>query len=183
VACPRRSTALILQGRLGVFARFRPDGSDAREPAWHPSLPRRTLVIRMGWDEDELDYGYLLERCIDGSSWYLHFGRARGIAYYCKLLRRETNIFASVSKVDQRLRSPLIFCLTLDGESVSEDLGLDCRWGKDDDASSLAIEARHFQRTVMPLLFESSAFQSAVSDLVFHQRRASEISSGRLLNR
>ena len=116
----------------------------------------------MSWDDDSLEYGYVVTRLADGSWWHLHFGRG-GASYACELLGRPTDILAclqwfaawAVAKSGQSL-------LTLDGErveSAADGPVLDFRWPDD-------LEATHFQRAVMPLLDNSEAFESAVREVV-----------------
>lgn len=127
----------------------------------------------MTWDEDSLEYGYVLVRLADGGWWHLHFGRSDW-KYHCGLLGRCTRVLACVQRfaAGAVARSPQ-FLLTLDGEGVdlsAADAGLDFDWGDQSaDPESLA-EALHFQRGVMPLLYDSPAFQRAAAEVVSHLR-------------
>ena len=120
----------------------------------------------MSWDDDSLEYGYLVARMGEGGWWHMHFGRCEA-SYDCELLGRPTNILAclrwfaawAVPKSEQ-------FLLTLDGErveSAADGPALDFRWPDD-------LEAAHFQQEVMPLLYVSEAFQSAASEVVRCQK-------------
>lgn len=137
----------------------------------------------MTWDDDSLEYGYVVTRPPDGGWWHLHFGRA-AVAYDCELLGRRSEVFAVVQHFGAGAvaRSPQ-YVLTLDGEGVdrpARDLGLDCRWGRDAGDAELADDARRFQREVMPLLYDSPAMQGALAEIVNRGRHLRWVAPGRL---
>jgi hypothetical protein len=137
----------------------------------------------MVWDEDTLEYGYVLDRIAGGGWWHLHFGRS-GWSYHCDLLGRRTKILASVERfaAGAVAESPR-FLLTLDGEGVGlteAEAGLDFRWGDRPADPLVAAEALHFQREIMPLLYDSPAFQRAAAEVVARQRHLRVVASGKL---
>ena len=137
----------------------------------------------MSWDEDTLEYGYVLDRPADGGWWHLHFGRS-GWSYHCDLLGRRTGILACVQRfaAGAAALSPR-FLLTLDGEGVDlsgADARLDCGWGQRPSDAELAAAARHFQREVLPLLYDSPAFQRATAEVVARGRHLRVVASGKL---
>src|SRR5580704_9952937 len=72
----------------------------------------------MTWDEDPLEYGYILDRLFGGGWWHLHFGRA-GWLYQCNLLGRRTDVLACLQRFAAgAVAVPPRFVLTLDGEGV-----------------------------------------------------------------
>src|SRR5207247_2076508 len=100
----------------------------------------------MNWEEDNLEYGYVLDRIEGGGWWHLHFGRSNW-SYLCDLLGRPTDILTCVQQfaVGALALSPR-FLLTLDGEGVKlpeEDAGLDCRWGDHTDSPEPSAAALH----------------------------------------
>ena len=122
----------------------------------------------MTWDHDALEFGHVVARPLEGGWWHLHFGRQA--SYWCELLGRPTEVVAclqwfAAGAVTRSLR----FVLTLDGEGVElppDGPPVDFAWVYAADSS----EAAHFQRSVVPLLYDSSAFQSAVAAVVSSQR-------------
>jgi hypothetical protein len=137
----------------------------------------------MTWDDDSLEYGYIVTRPPDGGWWHLHFGRA-AVAYDCELLGRQTDVLAVVQHfaAGAAARSPQ-YVLTLDGEGVERsmsDLKLDFRWDRDADDDQLAGDARHFQREVMPLVHDSPAMQHAVAEIVHRDRHLRLVAAGKL---
>jgi hypothetical protein len=137
----------------------------------------------MTWDEDTLEYGYVLDRPAGGVWWHLHFGRSAW-SYHCDLLSRRTEMLACVQRFAARaIAASPWFLLTLDGEGVElpeTDAGLDFQWGDRPADPDLAAEALHFQREVMPLLNDSPAFQRAVAEVVARQRHLRLVASGKL---
>jgi hypothetical protein len=137
----------------------------------------------MNWDEDTLEYGYVLDRIAGGGWWHLHFGRS-GWSYQCDLLGCRTDILACIQRfaAGAVAESPR-YLLTLDGEGVElseAEAGLDFRWGDCTADQGLVAAARHFQRQIMPLLYESPAFQRAVAEVVVCQRHLLVVASGKL---
>jgi hypothetical protein len=137
----------------------------------------------MTWDADLLEYGYVLDRPSDGGWWHLHFGRSAQF-YHCDLLGRRTDILASVQRfaAGAVAESPR-FILTLDGEGVElaeAEAGLDFRWGDRPADPELVAEALHFQREIMPLVYDSAAFQRAAAEVVARQRHRRLVASGKL---
>lgn len=136
----------------------------------------------MVWNEDALDYGYVLDRFPEGSWWHMHFGRSQWV-YRCELLDREIDILACVQRFDVGAvaQSPR-FLLTLDGEGVElpAGAGVDYRWGQHDEGAKLADDARHFQREVMPLLHDSPEFQRAVAAVISGQWHWRVVAVGKL---
>jgi hypothetical protein len=137
----------------------------------------------MTWDEDALEYGYVVERPPAGGWWHLHFGRAAA-EYECALLGRATNILGCVQLFSRgAVRQSAQYLLTLDGEGIEHpagDLRLDYSWGRDANDAELSAEARHFQHEVMPLLYESEAMQRAVAEIVHRRQHLRLIAPGRL---
>ena len=131
----------------------------------------------MTWDDDTLEYGYVLARPPEGGWWHLHFGRC-AVCYPCELLGRPTDILACLQwfAAWAVTKSPQ-FLLTLDGEGVNLPAAVpppDFAWGRGADPS----EAAHFQRSVMPLLYDSPVFQSAAAEVVRSQRHLRVVTSG-----
>jgi hypothetical protein len=135
------------------------------------------------WDEDALEFGYVLDRPSTGGWWHLHFGRADWV-YHCKLLGRDIDILACIRRFGAgAVAQSASFLLTLDGEGVelsAEQTGLNFRWGEDSEGMELATEARSFQREVVPLLFDSSVFQQAAAEIVSAQRYLRVVEAGKL---
>lgn len=134
------------------------------------------------WGEDLLEYGYVLDR-MAGGWWHLHIGRSAR-SYHCELLDRRTDILACVQwfATGAVAESPQ-FLLTLDGEGVelpAAEVGLDFRWGDRPADPELAAAARQFQRDVMPLLYDSPAFQRAAAELLARQRYLRVVAPGKL---
>ena len=137
----------------------------------------------MSWDEDSLDYGYVLARPLDGGWWHLHFGRSDR-TYQSGLLGRRTDILASVQRFSAGAMAQSVrFLLTLDGEGVevsAEELVLDCRWDGHSEFAELTHQAQHLQQEIMPLLKNSPVFQMAAAEIVARQRYLQVIAPGRL---
>lgn len=137
----------------------------------------------MTWDEDTLEYGYVLDRIAGGGWWHLHFGRS-GWSYRCELLGRGTDILACIQKfAASAVAESTRFLLTLDGEGVELPEGadgLDFRWGDRPADPELASVARHFQQEVMPLLYGSAAFQRAAAEVVARRRYLRVVAAGKL---
>jgi len=125
----------------------------------------------MDWNEDALDYGYVVYRPAAGGWWHLHIGRAAW-SYDCRLLGRRTNLFVRLQYlgVGANPLSPA-FTLTLDGEGLETSLWLNCTW------SEKADEARQFQEEIMPLLYESDAMQNAMASVIHKGRHLCLIGS------
>lgn len=127
----------------------------------------------MGWGDDPLEYGYVLARPTEGGWWHLHFARG-GASYPCRLLGRPTDILACVQRfaAGAVATSPR-FVLTLDGEGVElpDAAPLDFSWAGGPAAAD-------FQRAVVPVLNDSSAFQLAASEVVLSQRHLRVVASG-----
>jgi hypothetical protein len=132
------------------------------------------------WDDDSLDYGYMVHRLPDGGWWHLHFARS-GLEYHCELLERNTTILASIqcfalgaiAKSEQ-------FILTLDGEGVElpdQVLQLDFDWGR---SPEVAKSGRAFQHKVMPLLHDSRNFQRAVWEIVDFRQHLRMVASAKI---
>ena len=139
--------------------------------------------VAMTWDEDTLEYGYVLDRIAGGGWWHLHFARSNGF-YHCDLFGRACNVLACVQRfaAGAVAESPR-FLLTLDGEGVElPDLEarLDFAWGDRPADPERAIVAQRFQREVMPLLHASPAFQRAVAEVVMHGRHLRAVAPGKL---
>jgi hypothetical protein len=135
------------------------------------------------WDENSLEYGYVLSRASEGGWWHLHFGRSSWV-YHCELLARRTDVLVCVQRfsVGAMAQSPR-FLLTLDGEGVelsAEEVEMDFRWGQRPEVADLVAEALHFQREIMPLLHDNSAFQQAAAEIVARQRYSRVAASGKL---
>ena len=135
----------------------------------------------MAWDDDHLKYGYVITRLPEGDWWHMHFGRA-ALRYQCELLGRETDVFASIHRFARGCiaRSPQ-FVLTLDGEGVDlpiSELSLDCHWDSDEEVSA---DAKHFQASIMPLVYDSPAMQGAVAELVRAGRYVRRVAPGKLV--
>lgn len=127
------------------------------------------------WDEDALDYGYVLRSLPEGGWWHVLFARS-GLEYRCELLGHSTRILAAIQRFARGASSASeTFVLTLDGEGISEPddvLRLDFDWGKKPADVRLQAEARSFQTLVMPLLHDSESFQRAAWEIVdYHQHR------------
>lgn len=136
----------------------------------------------MNWDEDELEYGYVITRS-PGAWWHMHFCRAN-LLYDCQLLGRPIDIFANIQQFSPgaRAESPP-FLLTLDGEGVPDSanqIQFDGSWGIKTGDSELIEAARHFQHEVMPLLHNSDRFNSAVREIVYRSQYLSVVDSNRL---
>jgi len=121
------------------------------------------------WDEDALDYGYVVTRLPSGEWWHMHFGRST-LTYDCELLARKSNILASIQLlgVGAVIQSPR-FILTLDAEGVeipTAELDLKFGWQKSANSADVSADAQHFQREIMPLIYDSERFQSAVQHIV-----------------
>lgn len=71
----------------------------------------------MTWDDDTLEYGYVLDR-FEGGWWHLHFGRSVR-SYHCALLGTRTSVVACVQQFARgAVATSPQFLLTLDGEGV-----------------------------------------------------------------
>jgi hypothetical protein len=132
------------------------------------------------WDDDALEYGYVLARPSEDCWWHMHFGRCWA-SYPCELLGRPTDILACLQWFATGVvaKSPR-FLLTLDGEGVEVPAGvppMDFTW-----AGAGASEAAHFQQLVMPLLYDSPAFQSAAAEVVRSQRHLRVVTPGWLVD-
>jgi hypothetical protein len=137
----------------------------------------------MTFEDDQLQYGYVVTREAEGVWWHLHFGRSF-VGYHCNLLGRHTNLFAAVQNFGPGVvaRSPR-YILTLDGEGIDrpeEDLRLDFHWGLDTTDEERLSAARQFQQSVMPLLYESADMRSAVAQVVRHRRYSRLVAPGKL---
>jgi len=123
------------------------------------------------WDDDALEYGYVLRQTSDGHWWHGHFGRA-AFEYRSKLLGRWTNVFLSMSHfAPWAIRKAGPFYLTLDGMGVEGvDLAIDHHWGLDPADEELQAEARHLQQEVIPLAFGSPRFRRAILEVMNHRR-------------
>lgn len=135
---------------------------------------RRTGHLGIGmWDQDVLEYGYVLHRTSEGGWWHGHFGRS-AISYRCELLGRQTSVVLLLQHFGPGGAAlSRQFLLTLDGEGLDlpvEDLRLDFRWGNDPQDTKLTAEAKHFQQEVMPLLHGNSQFQHSIAEVVHRQR-------------
>jgi hypothetical protein len=135
----------------------------------------------MTWDEVTLKYGYVLHRIAGGGWWHLHFGRSSW-SYHCDLLGHRTDILACVQRfAPGGLAESSRFRLTLDGEGVElPEAGLDFQWGDCPRDPEQTAVARHFQREVMPRLYDSPAFQRAVAEIVTRQRHLRLVASGKV---
>jgi hypothetical protein len=115
----------------------------------------------VNWDEDPLEYGYVLDRTPDGGWWHLHFALGR-VSYPCQLLGCVTNILACVQRfgAGATINSPQ-FVLTLDGQEVrpANSAPLDFDWAK-------TAEAADFQRVIVPKLHQSRTFQDGLCMIV-----------------
>ena len=79
-------------------------------------------------------------------------------------------------------RSPQ-FLLTLDGEGVElavDKAELTFGWGRLPADAEFVAESLHLQREIMPLLYNSSAFQQAVAEIVARQRHLRVVAWGKL---
>ena len=136
------------------------------------------------WDDDDLQYGYVLERLADGKWWHLHIGRM-AIEYDCELLGRKTNLLFSIQLFSSGcVLQSSTFLLTLDGEGIERlpagvDLGY--YWGRDTQDEDLIAEAKHFQAEVMPLLHASEAMQHAVAEIIYRRRHLRLVTPDKLL--
>ena len=71
------------------------------------------------------------------------------------------------------------FILTLDGEGIdSAATKIDFKWDID---SAMAREALYFQREIIPLIYDSDGFQSAVLEIVKNQRHLRIIAASKLI--
>jgi hypothetical protein len=129
---------------------------------------------KVGWGDDPLEYGYVLDRLPEGGWWHLHFARS-GVSYPCRLLGRPSDILACVQRfaAGAVATSPR-FVLTLDGDGVElpDAAPLDFAW-------AAGAAGADFQRAIVPLLHASTAFQAAAAEVVRYQRHLRVVASGR----
>lgn len=135
------------------------------------------------WEDDSLDYGYIVYRLPEGAWWHIHFARS-GMEYDCELLLRNTPILAQVQCfAPGAIAVSEQFILTLDGEGVKlpdEALLLDFGWGMKPDDPKLQSDARAFEQNVMPLLHDSKNFQKAVWEIVDRQQHLRMVAAHKL---
>lgn len=134
----------------------------------------------MSWDDDALDYGYVVTRLPGGGWWHLHFGRA-DVEYDCQLLGRSTDVLALVQRFGTGcVRLSPRYLLTLDGEGVPSEIPLNTNWDQLGNGEQNAGDAAHFQTAIMPLLYDSGAMQQALASLVEHGQHHRLIANGKL---
>jgi hypothetical protein len=138
-------------------------------------MKRETLAVTppismtdIDWQEDELDYGYVVERLPDGGWWHMHIGHS-AYEYDCELLGRKSTFVVQVQRFRRgaEFDSPAVL-LNLDGEPIEQryaDLQLSFSWVRTHDPDLIA-EATYFQQEIMPLLYDSDAFQESVAKIV-----------------
>jgi len=129
-------------------------------------------MIDNDWEENALEYGFIVTRLPSGAWWHMHFGRST-LNYPCELLGRKSNILLSIQLLSPGCVtiSPR-FLLTLDAQGVEispTELRIDFHWGKDPVSHELRADAQHFQQEIMPLIYDSDPMQSAVRHIVEKQ--------------
>ena len=123
----------------------------------------------MYWNEDALEYGYVVTKLPTGEWWHMHFGRI-ATEYTCELLGIRTNVVTVIRAFAAGgvARSPQ-FVITLDGEILDEpiaDLNINFDWGGKDSNEKLRAHAKLLQTNVVPLLYENSHYHEVVSNII-----------------